>query len=302
MRAVSRPITPKAPDGEALARQLATLAQRQELFLRGATWPHRLRPRALEQSDTAWFGVGVTTSGHLSRGLPLDVLALLYAQELVRRTLGWSRSVVLVADSNAQATGLDALAVRRSGVQVERRLRETIALLGFPVEVRASSSLGRAASRPGSGLPGLERLGSLPPYTALQLAQTERMRELGAGLKLGWSWPGAVQDERYFDDLHAREYGPHMASMYVTGGCTLDARRPRACPYLSSSPDQRLLLRPHEDLDRKLARAGRTPRRRYERLLGKLARAHCRLTGTERSQRPWTVLQGLLDDLPCAAP
>ncbi|MCA9653325.1 MAG: hypothetical protein H6712_02930 [Myxococcales bacterium] len=295
MRAFHRPIAPVAPDGGALAERLTTLARRQELFLRGATWPHRLRPAALEQSEAAWFGVGVTTGGRLSRGLPLDVLGLLYAQELVRRTLGWSRSMILVADSNAQAAGLDALAVRRLGVQVERRLRETIAQLDFPVEVRLSSSLGRP-----SALPGFARLAGLPPYVALQLAQTERMRELGAGLKLGWAWPGAVQDERYFDDLYRREYGPGIASIYVSGGSTLDPRRPRACPYVCSTPESRLLLRPGEELERKLSRAPRTAARRYQRLLGKLARAHCRLTGTERSRRPWVVLQGLLDELPCA--
>lgn len=297
MRAVSRPIVPTSPLGETRAELLATLAQRQELFLRGDHWPHRLRPSALARAEAVWFGVGVTTGGILSRGLPLDVLGLVYAQELVRRTLGWRRSVILVADANAQAAGLEPLAVRRHAVQVERRLRQTIDLLGFPVDIRLGSSLGRPQT-----LPGFARLSALPPYVALQLAQTERMRELGAGLKLGWSWPGAIQDERYFDDLHTREYGPGIASLYITGGATLDPRRPRACPYVCSNPASRLLLRPGEDLERTLARAPRVSSRRVQRLLGKLARAHCRLTGTERSRRPWTVLQGLLDDLPCAAP
>ncbi|MEM7154802.1 MAG: hypothetical protein AAF799_18270 [Myxococcota bacterium] len=273
---------------------MTTLLERQELFLRGTRSPHRLETAALAEADTAWFGVGVTTAGALSRGLPLDVLGLVYAQEMVRRALGWSSSLILVADSNAQASGQDALAVRRKAVQVERRLNEVIECLGFPVDVCLSSTLGRR------DLPGLQRLDGLPPYVAHQLAQTERLRRQGAGLKIGWAWPGAFQDERYFDDLHAREYGERIASVYITGGSTLSPRRPRACPYLCGTPEARLLLEPTEPLSAKLARAPRIARQRYERLLGKLSRAHCRLTGAPRERSGAAVLQRLLDELPCA--
>jgi hypothetical protein len=287
-----RPL-PTPADGSALAARLTGLLHRQELFLRGADWSHCFSAEGLERAHTAWFGVGVTTSAGLSRGLPIDVLGMLYGQELVRRALGWERSLVVVADSNAQAAGADALAVRRLAVLVERQLRDVAACLGFPVDVRLTSTLGRPHA-----LPGFSRLSGLPPYVAHQLAQTEHLRQQGAGLKLGWAWPGALQDERYFDDLHARELGTRVGSVYVSGGTTLDPRRPRACPYVCSEPTTRLLLHPEEQLERKLGRAPAVARQRYERLLGKLVRVHCHLTGAARPRRSTALLQDLLEAMP----
>lgn len=299
MRALQRTLVVETtPEGSVLAANLAALVERRELFLRGACAWHRFDASALEASHTAWFGVGVTTREGLSRGLPLDVLGLVYGQELVRRTLGWERSLVVVADSNAQAAGANALAVRRSAVQVERRLRELAEQLELPIDVRLTSTLGRLPALPGLCSP---RRGwpAMPPYAAHQLAQTEHLRQQGFGLKLGWAWSGAWQDERYFDDLHARELGARsIASVYVGGGATLDPRRPRACPYVCSDPSARLLLHPGEDIERKLARAPKVARQRYERLLGKLARAHCHLTGTSRPRRNTVLLQDLLESLP----
>lgn len=295
MRAAERSIALEvSPHGTALAARLSGLLARQELFHRGARGWHRFTPAGLQQAHAAWFGVGVTTRGGLSRALPLDVLGLVQAQELVRRTLGWERSLVVVADSNAQAAGADALAVRRLAVQVERRLRELAAVLDVPLDVRLTSTLGKAHALP--GLAASEPV--LPPYVAHQVAQTELLRRRGVGLKLGWAWRGAWQDERYFDDLHAREHGTRIASVYMGGGTTLDPRRPRACPYVCSDPAARLLLHPGEDLERKLAHAPAVGRHRYERLLGKLARAHCRLTGAARPRRATQLLQDLLESLP----
>ncbi len=294
MRAIQHALAPAlTPDAEGLKAGLARVLQRQELFMRGASGSHHFTPELLARAHTAWFGVGVTTSTGLSHGLPLDVLGLVYSQELVRRALGWSRSLVVVADSNAQAAGADALAVRRVAVQVERRLRDLTTALGLPVDVCLTSSLGRPQA-----LPGFSRLHRLPPYVAHQLAQMEHLRQQGIGLKVGWTWPGALHDERYFDDLHARELGTRTGSVYVCGGVTLDPRRPRACPYVCGDPQARLMLRADEDLERKLARAPAVGRRRYERLLGKLARAHCQVTGAERPRRATTLLQDLLEDVP----
>ncbi len=286
-------LAPTRTDGTTTARWLDALTRRQELFVRGARAPHQLTGEGLQGSHCAWFGVGVTAGGTVSRGLPVDVLSLVYAQEMVRRAAQWSTSLVLVADDNAQAAGGDAFAVRRCSVDVQRRLTAVVDHLGFPVQVELASRL-----RQTHGLVAQPESSSLPPYVMHQLAQTEGLRRRGVGLKIGWALSGALLDERYFDDLHAREYGRRVDSLYITGGRTLDPRRPRACPYVCIDPQTRVLLHRDEDIAHKLARAPRTAARRYERLLGKLARAHCRLTGTERGVRPAQVLQGLLDDLP----
>ncbi len=261
--------------------------------MRGAHVPHRITAAGLAQSHTAWFGVGVMAGGQLSHGLPVDVLVLVYAQELARRAQGWSSSLILVADDNAHAAGGDVLAVRRRSIQAQARLAAVIERLGFPADVRLASSLRHDPTIDTPPAPT-----SLPPYVAHQLLQTEALRRRGIGLKIGWALSGAMLDERYFDDLHAREYESRVGSVYTSGGCTLDVRRPRACPYVCANPNARLLLQPGEDLARKLAHAPVAAARRYGRLLGKLARAHCRLTGSDRYRGPVATLQDLLDDLP----
>jgi hypothetical protein len=65
-----------------------------------------------------------------------------------------------------------------------------------------------------------------------------------------------------------------------------------------SEPAARVLLCPGEELERKLARAPQVARQRYERLLGKLARAHCHLTGAARPRRAATLVQDVIDAVP----
>ncbi len=269
--------------------RLASLANRQELFARRQYEPV-LSAHSLASATSTWFGVGVAADD-ASCGLPVDVLILVFAQEMVRRELGLSRSSILIADSNACHAGVPRLDVHRAASLAQAPLEALIERFRFPVDVRRSSSLA----------PGLEverRQQALDidnGYVAQQLVQTEIMRERGAAVKVGWALSACTYDETYFDRLYGDRFGDGVSFVYTIGGRTLNPQRPRACPYLCREPRDRLLLGTKENAVRKLYADSSSPAARgYRRLIGKLARAHRHLTG-EDTGTPETFLQFVVD-------
>jgi hypothetical protein len=269
--------------------RLASLTNRQELFARRRHEPVISRS-ALAQATGTWFGLGVAADD-ASHGLPVDVLILVFAQEMVRRSLGLAKSSVLIADSNACHAGVPRLDVHRAASLAQAPLEALIDRFGFPVEVRRSSSMAPASD--------VERkqdaLDIDNGYVAQQLVQTEIMRERGAAVKIGWALSACTYDETYFDRLYRDRFGERVTFVYTIGGRTLNVQRPRACPYLCREPRDRLLLGTKENAVRKLHSEGASPAARgYRRLIGKLARAYQHLTG-EDPGTPESFLQLVVD-------
>jgi hypothetical protein len=220
-------------------------------------------------------------------------MILLYAQEMLRRELSLEQSVVLVADTNALVDGVDDISVRRARARAEHAVRAVVQDLGFPATiVRASELEGEVA-------PLASRVVGVNGYVARQVAQTEVMRLRGFGLKVGWTLSSMTRDEHYFDTLFAHRVGTPMTFVYTTGGRTLDPARPRANPYLVRDPDKRILLARGEPVREKLAAAPRSAALGYARLLGKLARAHHRLTG-ERFRHATSLAERLVAAVPAS--
>lgn len=267
---------------------IQSLVRRQELFARRQVEPV-LSATGLGNAHTVWFGVGISTDT-ISADLPFDVMILLYAQELLRRTLGWKHSAVLVADSNALSSGLSDLDVRRASSRVRRRLECVAARLGFPLSVMFASDIAKPVERL------LADIDVDNPYLAQQMAQTEVMRRSGAGLKLGWTLSSTTHDETFFDAHYRAHFGELASFVYAIGGRTLASKRPRACPYLCKERSERLLLAPDERIVDKLQQADATAARGARRLLAKLARAHKTLTG-QAFDAPETFAQQLVDQL-----
>ena len=294
------PAVPDEDSSREAAQRLLELVRCQELFHRTiptrrsvATWSP-----VLAECDSTWFGVGVSARD-VSRALPLDVLVLVFAQEMVRRELGHQKGHILVADTNAIRSGVSSLDVRRAATRIRHTLTAVVERFGFPVEVLRASDLGDVSERDAI----VADIEAPNEYVAEQLAQMELMRRAGAGVKIGWTMPGFSFDERYFDTLFLARFGHSPVCIYTIGGRTLNPRRPRACPYLCEEPADRLLLQPDEDIKAKLERRdlvgrGATAVRGYRRLLGKLARAQHRLLGDRRRKRPEQVIQTVLDHLP----
>lgn len=269
--------------------RLASLANRQELFARRQYEPVICEP-ALASTTSTWFGLGVA-AGDASCGLPVDVLILVFAQEMVRRELGLARSAILIADSNACHAGVPRLDVHRAASLAQSPLEALIDLFRFPVDIRRSSSLAPACE--------VERRQNEVDidngYVAQQLIQTEIMRERGAAVKVGWALSACTYDETYFDRLYRNRFGEKATFVYTIGGRTLNAQRPRACPYLCREPRDRLLLGTKENAVRKLYSDGTSPAARgYRRLIGKLARAYHHLTSQDPGT-PESFLQFVVD-------
>ena len=268
---------------------LASLANRQELFARRQYEPV-VSPEALESTTSTWFGVGVAADD-ASCGLPVDVLILVFAQEMVRRELGLAKSSILIADSNACNAGVPRLDVHRAASLAQAPLEALIERFGFPVDIRRSSSLAPASEVERKQ----EALDIENGYVAQQLVQTEIMRSRGAAVKIGWALSACTYDETYFDRLYRNRFGEGVSFAYTIGGRTLNPQRPRACPYLCREPRDRLLLGTKENAVRKLYSDPGSPAvRGYHRLIGKLARAYYHLTGNNPGT-PETFLQFVVD-------
>jgi hypothetical protein len=272
-----------------LGEDLASLANRQELFARRQYEPV-ISPCALRSTQSTWFGVGVAADD-ASCGLPVDVLILVFAQEMVRRQLGLAKSSILIADSNACNAGVPRLDVHRAASLAQAPLEALVDLFGFPVDIRRSSSLAPASEVERKQ----EALGIDNGYVAQQLVQTEIMRTRGAGVKVGWALSACTYDETYFDRLYRSRFGDQVTFAYTIGGRTLNPQRPRACPYLCREPKDRLLLGTRENSVRKLYNDAASPAvRGYRRLIGKLARAYHHLTGDDPGT-PESFLQFVVD-------
>lgn len=272
-----------------LGERLASLANRQELFARRQYEPV-ISLSALESTTATWFGVGVAADD-ASCGLPVDVLILVFAQEMVRRELELPKSSILIADSNACNAGVPRLDVHRAASLAQAPLEALIDRFGFPVDIRRSSSLAPAAE--------VERKQAALEidngYVAQQLVQTEIMRERGAAVKVGWALSACTYDEKYFDRLYRNRFGDGVTFAYTIGGRTLNPQRPRACPYLCREPADRLLLGVRENAVRKLYSDQSSPAMRgYRRLIAKLARAYQHLTGNDPGT-PESFLQFVVD-------
>ena len=274
---------------EILGERLARLANRQELFARRQYEPV-IAQESLASTTSVWFGVGVAAED-ASCGLPVDVLVLVFAQEMVRRELGLAKSSILIADSNACNAGVPRLDVHRAASLAQAPLEALVDLFGFPVDIRRSSSLAPASE--------VERKQNALEidngYVAQQLVQTEIMRTRGAAVKVGWALSAATYDETYFDRLYRNRFGNHVTFAYTIGGRTLNPQRPRACPYLCREPQNRLLLGTKENAVRKLYNDPASPAARgYRRLVGKLSRAYHHLTGDDPGT-PESFLQFVVD-------
>jgi hypothetical protein len=232
-----------------------------------------------------------------SQGVPVDILQMVFAQEIVRRSLGLRRSFVLIADSNARAVGHPPAEIAAAKERLEWTLLALAQQFGFPLEVLATTSLAGQLRVPILR----EGVHAANPYAAQQVEQMQLMRLAGAGVKIGWAVPGFENDERPFDRLHDRSFPARLAYIYTRGGRSLNPSQPRCSPYLCEHRADRLLLEPGERIAAKLDRFGRDRRhplvRSYRRLLAHLARAHRQLVGPDRPWMPEERIQSIVDRL-----
>jgi hypothetical protein len=198
-------------------------------------------------NSRVYAGIGLA-GAQLSEGLPIDVLALIATVEHLRRSSSSRQAMLLIADSNARAAGFFHEHVDRLADRYVCQIRRACHYLNFDIEVRESSSLplDRQTTRrvAASGT-------ALPAYVRLQLEQMLLLHARGYHIKVGWQMTGATRDESHFDAMFRRRFGGAASSshegngvlgIYSGPGRSFDPARPRACPYVASPGQTRILL------------------------------------------------------------
>jgi hypothetical protein len=209
-----------------------------------------------------FLGLGLCTRSQLAQALPIDVLGMLLPAECIRRAIGASTLIVLVADQHALENGFAPLGV-------ERGVQRTIAAL---VRLRQRAGLTRMTILRASSFHDDERYQAvlaevarrLPQrahaYVERQIADVEYLDRLYGGiLKVGWvrsgKHRGVRRDEVGFDRLARACFGAHVGFVYCKPGRALADHARKAPPYITVAPVRRICLDAGEDPAGKLADA-----------------------------------------------
>lgn len=207
-------------------------------------------------------GVGLCTPDALTTAMPFDLLGLLLPAEQLRRAVGATAVVTLVADTHAHDTGFDPATIEsraKAAVQALLRVRARLGLEAMCV-VRASrlhaTTRYREWFRTVQARAGTE----VSPYLVRQVADVACLDDrLGGIVKLGWmvgrDREDAIGDEAAFDRWVEPWSRRRPLFAYARAGRTLDPARRKAPPYIELDPDRRVTLSPSERVEDKLARA-----------------------------------------------
>ncbi len=205
--------------------------------------------------NAVFLGIGLCAPGRASRGVPLDVLALLLAAEALRARIGAERIVLLLADQHAWAAGLRGACL--DGIETRWHLTLERLRSVFPrLDWLSARNLHRESLHR-DWCAWLLRRG-LGPYEAAQVADLMTLTAMrGRLLKVGWTLrsPEPRGDERYFDRLTEPYSSGHLGFVYGPAGRALRGSQPRVAPYVALDRETRILLEPGEDVATKLGRA-----------------------------------------------
>lgn len=270
--------------------------------------PSRPAVKALTDAPrTIYMGVGLCTRTEVTRGLPFDLLGMVLPAEAIRRAVGASQLVVLVADAHAMTNHLPPERVEQRARLTVRALARIARRLSLSrlVVVRASKLAARddfqrilrAVRRAGEG--------QYHPYVLQQVADVAYFsRSSGSVVKVGWALgqtARGLNDETRFDRLVAPLSGARAAYVYCWPGRTLDDARGRAPPYIVSDPEKRVLLQTDENVFEKLRRAegeaSRPTVKAVRAQLRRVAASYARLIAPVRGASVEARAQAILETL-----
>lgn len=237
----------------------------------------RIHPAtSFEDGVPLFFGMG-GGSRMPCQGLPLDVLKMVLTGEKLRRELGLTKSIVLGADvitytNIGRSPGFTREKVDQViGTEVSI-LNEVFRRFGFPRwEAIRQSELEQhfPFEKISKWKRNIEDADSVPfvggHHYAIEMSDIQLL--VANGIKLGW-WirpltrdTGYIMDEQPFHARFALVMGllgkPHATTLlYTHAGSRLllgdDGLLQKEAPYITYTPDRRLLLSPFEDIKKKL--------------------------------------------------
>ena len=223
----------------------------------------------LENSTGCYFGIGLSNRNGITEHMPFDALGLVLTAELVRERAELDRTTVLIADEHA-ASGNDPDAVRR----VSNARRDSVQNLLDRLDLR------RFEIMLGSEVPRRDVKMNGNTYERLQVGDMEFFRQSGNGVKIGWKHDGMDFDERRFDNMYTRTFGPLTTFVYTEPGRSLDGS---AMPPYLCTEKPRLLLMEEEDIGHKVDQMTKPTRAYFIRLLDLYYKIVCGYSGNGRN-------------------
>ena len=201
-------------------------------------------PALSSYPPNVYMGVGLCNQHTLTRGLPIDVLAMI----LTAHNIG-GRKYLLLADAHAHTNGFNASDIEETAATIEQALRNAISgMTGWTI-LRST----QIAQDPtyNAILSTIEQ-----PHEYMRLQTADAIwfnRHRNVNLKLGWRLSGSRNSDELSFDRSVNL--PGFGFVYVECGKTFDPKVPRAPPYFCHDPNSRILLDKSEEPARKIQRA-----------------------------------------------
>ncbi len=244
-----------------LVTQLRKLVTNEAIF-ETAPSVQGINPRLNEvASGAVYFGTGLCTPSQISKGLPFDILSMLFTAEKIRRLLPNGTVYHCIADTHAYSNKrFDEGAIRDVAERERTTLRKIAQNFKFDwYEVLLISEFDRTKRY-------VDILNRLPvsrsdhEYVVRELADMEWLRqEKNVCIKVSWIIQATETslgfDERLFDRRYRELVDENMSFAYVKAGRTLDKHRPKASPYIHVEGEKRILLAQGEDVKGKFKAA-----------------------------------------------
>jgi len=247
--------------------------------------------------DSLYFGIGLGNHHTLTNGLPFDVMLMILAAEKINRELGLSNVSVLIADQQSltsYARGLSYLEERVKKLAATRQQQ----ISGFSNKLGFKNwnvNCGSEISTTPEYQEILEELRKTLPqvrnqYALMELADIEWFsRHKRTDIKLGWTAESIEHDERWFDKQYRSFLGNSMTFVYTEAGRTIEGSA--APPYSHSgdsynvaSSDDRLLVKPNEEIQKKFRRMPKKIQNFYGHLTNLFASLGYPLTGGQTQE------------------
>ena len=249
-----------------------------------------------------YYGTGLCTAKEISVDLPFDVLSMILVAERLRKQLGMETVYHHIADTHALSNSFFTPdQVRFHAKRVRESIERVVSNLGltnFRVVLSSEFDQGveyqelRTRVNP-----------ELNEYVQRELTDMLWYKEKGVCLKLGWiiqsSETGLGYDERLFDREFLKSFGRGLSFLYLKAGRTLDPKKPKASPYISTPGEKRVLLIKEEEVSKKLSAAeiefGNKNLNGARGYLVDIIRAYERLFGPLENLTIEEKIQGIID-------
>ena len=223
------------------------------------------------QHESIFFGLGLCTSKQPASAIPFDILSFFLTAESITRQLPNIRTIVLIADSHAQSNPFMTPRLVKTAkskiLGISQRIVNRLSLHNFSIICASQISSLLSFQETLSRLPAIEN-----QYLRQEIADVKWLsRHERLIAKLGWSldrkFEAKGHDERFFDLQIQRFLDSPLQFIHLEAGRTLDSKRPKASPYISTVAENRILLERGENVTQKLSCASRDARQHWTKIV-----------------------------------